>query len=101
MTLSAAEKQKHYREYKKAEIGEAVVRENDAARKRLSKKRNIQAIREREKRRIAKYRAELNILKVTADPKQDMSPYSMSQKCTKMTSAVSPAIINFQVQALS
>ncbi len=30
MTLSAAEKQKHYREYKKAEIGEAVVRENDA-----------------------------------------------------------------------
>ncbi len=35
MALSAAEKQKHYSECKIAEIGEAVVRENDAARKWL------------------------------------------------------------------
>ncbi len=34
---------------------------------------------------MAKYRAELNILKATADPKQAMLPYSTksSQKCTK------------------
>ncbi len=35
MALSAAEKQKHYREHKKTEIVEAVVRENDTARKWL------------------------------------------------------------------
>ncbi len=47
---------------------------------------------------MAKYCAELNILKVTADPKQDMSPYSMSQKCTKMTSAVSPARVPIKAE---
>ncbi len=66
LRLSAAEKQKHYREHKKAEIGEAVVRENDAARKRLLRKQNLQAIHECEKQWFAKHHAEL---KEAADPK--------------------------------
>ena len=82
MPLSAAEKQRHYRERKKAQLGEAVVREADAARKRLERKLNPEAVREHARLQMAQYRARLKML---ADPKPDLPAYSRisSQTCAK------------------
>ena len=57
MALTAAEKQKRYRERKKAELGESVLKQKESIRKRAAREKNGDAIRQKEREYKRQYRA--------------------------------------------
>ena len=70
MGLSAAEKQKRYRERKKAETGHDAMKKRDAERKRNARQKDTQAERKKERERKQKLRAKRKA------EKADHAPYS-------------------------
>ena len=75
MALTAAEKQKRYREHKKAELGENVWREKCNAADRLAKQKDPQAIREHKNLTQRKRRA-AHKAAAAADQEPSTPPYS-------------------------
>ena len=76
MPLTAAEKQRRYRERKKASIGEKTWKQQDAERKRIYRTRNLEETREKERAKIRRWRA---LKKKEADSEQVSNtkpPYS-------------------------
>ena len=86
MGLSAAEKQKRYRERKKAETGHDAMKKRDAERKRNARQKDTQAERKKERERKQKLRAKRKA------EKADHAPYSAPASHSRAVKRVSEAL---------
>ena len=99
MAPSAAEKQKRYRERQKAKLGGNIVKQKDAERKRIARRRDPRAA-EKHKNYCRKWRAAKKMAMQPATPTLYSQPSSL-KRAVKRVSAALPKSPNKRKKVVS